>query len=752
MSARRGDALRLLALVPVAIAAVLAACGGSGGSGAPVAPVVLVAATPTPSPTPRPGGSPTVIPTASPAPTATPAVASFAITVVVPSTGGGTGSVRRSPQYVSPGTLSFTAYDGRTLIYVGNVGPGSPPTLNTVYATSGPTVVTGGGCTNGAPATCTITLTTSVGTHAFDLMAYGSPQTSSTPTGFILSEGELTVTLVAGPNAAQTLTPLGVADKATFVSPALTYQLNGTGALVGIIGTAYTFQYAIDDASRQPDRPTRQLRQRARDDRRDRRRQYRDDDGGVADLAARVARKPNVQRDVREQRYGDVHGVRRHVAQHDVRIRARVQQQQLRRRHPRHGDAAVRAELRGGAGDRAMRIRFMKISYLAVATAAAAALAACGGGGGGTASGGTGALAPTAAPLAVGQIPLTLTIPRNPSSRGRAPQFLSPGTGSMAIYDGTVLAYAANTGFDGGSQFATVYASSGPTTVTPGTCTFTSSRATCSLTLTANVGAHKFDVITYPNSQATPPPATLPTFAGIIASEGELAVTLNPGTNPAQTLTLLGVASQVIYAGLSEAAYNDTVTYGFRIQDSTNSQIVQPGNAYDNGPVTITASPTGIVTIAPSSFATPPASLGDQNFDVTCINAAGGQRHDDVQHADPTEHGIRVRAHVLDVELLRRDYPVDLVHVRSRVGRRPDHHPVEEALMRLHHGFLLALAHRRGRMRRRVAVGVTGGAGGDGSHATGTTMIAIAIPNRTASSAARAPQLRLGRHRSARGL
>ena len=99
---------------------------------------------------------------------------------------------------------------------------------------------------------------------------------------------------------------------------------------------------------------------------------------------------------------------------------------------------------------------------------------------------------------------------------------------------------------------------------------------------------------------------------------------LSPGANPAQTLTLLGVADQVIYAGLSEAAYQSVTTYGYRIEDSTNSQIVQPGNAYDNGPVTITASPAGIVTIAPSSIATPPAAVGDQNFAVTCVNGSGG--------------------------------------------------------------------------------------------------------------------------------
>ena len=229
---------------------------------------------------------------------------------------------------------------------------------------------------------------------------------------------------------------------------------------------------------------------------------------------------------------------------------------------------------------------------------------------------------------------MTIAIPtRGSSASARAAQFLSPGTSALALYDGATLIYVANLSLDSGTQFSTVYAKSGSTTVAPGTCTFTNSTATCTLTITSTIGAHKFDLIAYPRSQGTQAQATqrtvsdtgtVPTFVGVISSEGEISVTLNPGTNPGVTLTMLGVADQVLYAGLSEGAFNSVTTYGYRIEDSTNSQIVQPGNAYDNGPVTITASPAGIVTIAPNSISTPPAAVGDQNFTVTCVNGSGG--------------------------------------------------------------------------------------------------------------------------------
>jgi hypothetical protein len=266
------------------------------------------------------------------------------------------------------------------------------------------------------------------------------------------------------------------------------------------------------------------------------------------------------------------------------------------------------------------------------------AIAGCGGGGGSTNAGlpVTPAIpVASVAPQSSGTVPMTITIPRKASaSSARSPQYFSPGTGSLAVYDGATLIYVANLSLDSGTQFATVFAKSGSTTVAPGTCTFTNATAVCTLTITSTIGAHKFDLVTYPGSQGQQQAQALtrtvsdtgtpPAFTGVIVAEGELSVTLSPGTNPSQTLTMLGVADQLLYAGLSEAAYQSVTTYGYRIEDSTNSQIVQPGAAYDNGPVTITAAPAGIVTISPNSISAPPASPGDQNFSVTCVNGSGG--------------------------------------------------------------------------------------------------------------------------------
>lgn len=282
----------------------------------------------------------------------------------------------------------------------------------------------------------------------------------------------------------------------------------------------------------------------------------------------------------------------------------------------------------------------MKTSSLAAVVAAGGVLAACGGGG----ASGPGVTVPspaTAAPLATGVISMTLAIPRKPSAAGRSPLFVSPGSSAIAIYDGATLVYVANLSLDSQNPFSTIYAAPGNTTVTPGTCTF-GNTVQCRLSITSTIGAHAFDILMYPQNEGTQPSTTPPVFAGVISSEGELSVNLSPGTNPAATLTLLGVADQATYAGSTEAAYNATVTFGYRVQDSTNSQIIQPGNAYDNGPMTIAAGTPGIVTITPSSVATPPASVGDQNFNVQCVNTAGGtvtitlgaQTHPNTTYAD----------------------------------------------------------------------------------------------------------------------
>jgi hypothetical protein len=217
-------------LAAVALAAGLSACsGGGGGSGAPAAPI----------------SAPFV------ASTGTLSLSFTVATTTAPSVS--SSSAARAPRYVSPGTASLTLYDGATLIYVANA---ASTTLTTVYANPASTSsVISGSCNSSNPPTCTFTVQASLGAHTFGVVTYPTPQTSAnlstapTFTGVILAEGELAVTIASGTNAAQTIAPLGVADRAFFSGPALTQRLNGNGALVGIIGTTYTIQYAIDDAS-----------------------------------------------------------------------------------------------------------------------------------------------------------------------------------------------------------------------------------------------------------------------------------------------------------------------------------------------------------------------------------------------------------------------------------------------------------------------------------------------------------------------
>jgi hypothetical protein len=206
--------------------------------------------------------APIAAPFVSPTPTP-PTVATFPLSLVIPTRI--VSSAARSPRYVSQGTASFAVYDGTTLLFVGNYNQSANPQITTVFAKTGTTGVSGGSCTAaGTGSTCTVTIVTTPGAHSFDAVTYPvsegqaaasvgrAPADIGTPptfTGVILAEGELAVTLVAGTNAGQTVTTLGVADHAVFTNPVLTQHLNGNGALVGIIGTSYSFQYVINDAA-----------------------------------------------------------------------------------------------------------------------------------------------------------------------------------------------------------------------------------------------------------------------------------------------------------------------------------------------------------------------------------------------------------------------------------------------------------------------------------------------------------------------
>jgi hypothetical protein len=268
--------------------------------------------------------------------------------------------------------------------------------------------------------------------------------------------------------------------------------------------------------------------------------------------------------------------------------------------------------------------------------ALAFALGGCSGGG----TGSSGApVAPIAAPVvpSTATFPLSFVIPSKPvqsTSTARAPRYASPGTASVAVYDGATLIYVGNYSSTT-TQFTTVYGNPGTTTVTSGACVAGSGSQTCTLTISTTIGAHTFDVVTYPAAQTSSSNA-VPTFAGVILAEGELAVTLVAGPNPGQTIAPLGVADRgnLSVSGLTQrlngtgpfvGIIGSSYTLNYTINDSANDvsggyQIVQPGN-YDNGPVTIAETDGGnIVTMTPVSQNAPPATTGAQSVTVTCQN------------------------------------------------------------------------------------------------------------------------------------
>ena len=226
--------------------------------------------------------------------------------------------------------------------------------------------------------------------------------------------------------------------------------------------------------------------------------------------------------------------------------------------------------------------------------------------------------------------------PKSTSSTARAARYVSDGTMALAVYDGATLLYVGNLFVTPGPAFSTLYANPNSTsTVTPGDCVKGSLAMTCTLTVTTTVGPHTFGMTAYGELQGgvvlpgstqrqVLDTSTPPTFTGLILSEGEFSMTAVGGTNPQQTITLLGVADIAQWFGGQTASFNQTATIGYEIQDARSGQIVQPGSTYDNGPVTITASPSGIVTFTPISQTTPPTMNGSQTFDVTCTSGSGG--------------------------------------------------------------------------------------------------------------------------------
>ena len=175
-----------------------------------------------------------------------------------------------------------------------------------------------------------------------------------------------------------------------------------------------------------------------------------------------------------------------------------------------------------------------------------------------------------------------------------------------------------------------MYAETGTTSVSAGSCTPGRS-SHCTLTITTTIGAHTFDVITYPVSQGHSVGDRAPRRRRRDAPHLQRRDPVRrptvrhaePGTNPGQTITLLGVADHVAFTGptLTEFLNGDptagrhhrhVLQFKYTINDSYLSggnQIVQPGN-YDNGPVAIARAgrEPGIVSMTPISQTAPPAA------------------------------------------------------------------------------------------------------------------------------------------------
>ncbi len=246
-----------------ALVALLAGCGGGGGSTSSVPSAAI----------------PQQLSQVTPAPPTTTSSSRASVTVAfripLPSKKG-TSSARR-PDYISSGTQSIVFYDGTTLAGVMNVNVSIPSPTATIVYSGGTIGISNVSCTAGTTAdTCQATVTTTVGSHTFGMVAYDQPVSTSSPSpvpstkptsvrrapdalyggGIILSEGQVgPLTLQPGPNPGATITLNGVAFGALMPIITTPYTYNtgdGTVANVGVVGVGtYTGSITIQDAAGQ---------------------------------------------------------------------------------------------------------------------------------------------------------------------------------------------------------------------------------------------------------------------------------------------------------------------------------------------------------------------------------------------------------------------------------------------------------------------------------------------------------------------
>ncbi len=244
-----------------ALVALLAGCGGGGGSTSSL-----------PS-----GALPQQLSQTTPAPPTTSSSSRASVTVAfkipLPSKKGT--SAARRPDYISSGTQAIAFYDGTTLVGVMNVNVSIPSPTATIVYSGGTISISNVSCTAGTSAdTCQATVTTTIGSHTFGMVAYDQPVSTSSPSpvpsslptsvrrspdalyggGIILSEGQVgPLTLQPGVNPGATITLNGVAFGALLPIITTPYSDNtgdGTITNVGVVGVGtYTGSITIQDAA-----------------------------------------------------------------------------------------------------------------------------------------------------------------------------------------------------------------------------------------------------------------------------------------------------------------------------------------------------------------------------------------------------------------------------------------------------------------------------------------------------------------------
>jgi hypothetical protein len=247
----------------------------------------------------------------------------------------------------------------------------------------------------------------------------------------------------------------------------------------------------------------------------------------------------------------------------------------------------------------------MNLRTLVPATLTAFALAACSGGGSGTSSGtsSNGTLPQAGAPAT-----FTLTVLPNSAqgaSLARRPDFISAGVAQASFF------------IDG-------------TEATRKSCT----SGSCTYTFTTTAGSHTFTVAADDNGTGCTGSKACILAAG---STGSVSVAAGSGNGNNQILTLNGVAYGVAFhagtctSGNTNNCSGTGSSNGYAVTDFTSANITSApsgaSTAFDNGPLTLDASDTGVghlySTGTTAISLVPGANGNDYSWKTVCVGDTG---------------------------------------------------------------------------------------------------------------------------------